>query len=503
VIRLDLPAPTVRQAAKPAPSRRFYPAAEVSRLTEDLMAPLLSANRALEGGVRTIRARAQLLERSDPLVRKLRAILAKNVIGPNGFTLQVPFGTREQNQAIEWAWWEYANDKRVHAGQRFNLRQLLTMALIRRKLDGEVFLLRTLRSDSPHRIAWQLLEADQCPMALNRSATRTQPEIRHGVELDRFGAPTAFYFLDDHPSEGATQARRVPAEDVLHYANLERPGQVRGVPEIAATILLLAHLGGYREAELVAARQGANSPLLLRPDPEIWAPKEGDDAKDLANMAPSPSAPGEWTVLPVGLESVAHDLKHPNAGFSQFTKDIIRSVAASWDVSYPTLAADLEGANMSSARVGELQDRDGYLTMQEEVITDLLQPMLAAWADIALLTRKLPIRVSELPALLRVATWQGRRWKSVDERKEMQALDVEIKLGIQSRTNACAERGRDFTDILHQLKDEQELAKRLGVKLETTASPLQPPRPTTTEDPEDDEEDDTDDEPARRLRAIG
>lgn len=499
MIRLDLPtpAPARTRTARPMPVRtRLYPAAEVSRLTEDLLAPLVSANRALEGGVRTIRARAQLLERSDPLVRKLRAILAKNVIGPTGFTLTVPFGAREKNQAIEWAWWEYATDKRVHAGCRMDLRQLLTMALIRRKLDGEVFLVRTIRSDSPHRLAWQLIEADQCPLHWNRQATATQTEIKYGVELDRFGAPLAYWFLGDHPSEGATQLRRVPAADVIHYANLERPGQVRGVPEIAATLLLLAHLGGYREAELVAARQGAASPLLLKPDPELWGDETQEMAGDPREVVLPASEPGQWTVLPVGMETDQVDLKHPNAGFSQFTKDIIRAVAASWDVSFPTLSADLEGANMSSARVGELQDRDGYLTMQEEVISDLLRPMFAAWVDVALLTGKLPIKVSEADRLLRIASWQGRRWKSVDERKEMQALQLEIGMGIQSRTNACAERGRDFTEILHQLRDEQQLASSLGVTLPTGAT-------TSSTDATDLEETDDEDVPARRLRAVG
>lgn len=499
---LDLPTP-VRAAPKPAaPAKRYYPAAEFSRLTQDIFAPLVSANRALEGGIRSIRARAQFLERGNPLVRKLRRILEKNIVGPQGFALQVTLAERERNQAIEWAWWQYAKGKHVHAGRRMNLRQLLAMALIRRKLDGEVFVVRTVRTDNPHRLCWQLLEADQCPIELNRAKTADQAEIRHGVELDEHGAPTAFYFLEQHPSEGATRARRVSAEDVIHYANLERPGQVRGVPEIASVILLLAHLDGYREAELVAARQGANSPLVLVPDKDVYTPANPGvrTDEDLRAVVPTPSAPGEWMVAPVGTTPADIQLNHPNSGFSQFTKDIVRAVAASWDVSYPTLAADLEGANMSSARVGELQDRDGYVTLQEELITDLLEPMYAAWVDVALLTRKLPAKASELDLLLTRSAWQGRRWKSVDERKEMEALRVEIDLGIQSRTNACAERGRDFTEIMYQRQAEEALAAELGVALpsakDLAAAAPPPPDPSDTEDPDEDAQ------PSRRLRPV-
>lgn len=504
MIQLDLPQRTAPRPTRTAPatSRRNYSAAEISRLTADIFAPLLSANRALESGIRSIRGRAQWLERNDPLVRKLRRILIKNVVGPYGFTLQVSLGERAKNQEIEEAWWAYANSKHVHAGRQFNLQQLLAMAVVRRKLDGEVFLVQTQRADNPYRVCWQLYEADQCPLELNRQKTQSAAEIRYGIERDEHGAPIAYHFIERHASEGATRTRRIPADDVIHAAHFDRPGQVRGVPEIAAAILLLAHLVGYREAELVAARQGANSPIILKPDKDTFQPT-ARTAEEVQLPDAAESVPGDWLVSPTGFEPWVPDLKHPNSGFASFTKDITRAIAASWDVSYHTLAADLEGANMSSARIGELADRDGWIAQQEEAITDMVVPMFGAWSSYALLTGHLKLRPTELDRLLLKSSWQGRRWKGVDPKKDMEGLALELANCIQSRTNACAEAGRDFSEIMHQVKAERDLAEQLGITLpDASQLAVAIAKGGNSKDDEDTDEDEDEDKPARRLRAV-
>src|SRR5690606_15023465 len=84
-----------------------------------------------------------------------------------------------------------------------------------------------------------------------------------GVEMDRDGRPVAYHFTKAHPGDmserGAREWTRVPAFDadgqplVKHLFFRRRPGQTRGVPDLATVIEPFKQMERYSEAELQAA----------------------------------------------------------------------------------------------------------------------------------------------------------------------------------------------------------------------------------------------------------
>jgi lambda family phage portal protein len=186
----------------------------------------------------------------------------------------------------------------------------------------------------------------------------------------------------------ATRSRfeRIPADEIIHVFVPEFAEQIRGVPWMYAALLNLVHLGAFEEAAVIAARVGAaNMGFIESPD----------GGKTLADMAaPGPNGrrhrrarrrsrrsadlaePGRSGTLPPGYKvGAGWNPKYPDAAIEPFIKACLRGVAAGLGVAYHNLANDLEGVNYSSARIGELDERDMWMGLQGFVAEHLHQPL--------------------------------------------------------------------------------------------------------------------------------
>ena len=99
---------------------------------------------------------------------------------------------------------------------------------------------------------------------------------------------------------------------------------------------------------------------------------------------------------------------------------------------------------------------------------------------------------------LHAVAWNPRGWKWVDPSSDLEALEMEIKLGINSRQRACAERGVDFEDVIDELQYEETYAAELEVDIsgaDSVAAPAERKRlpPGRTDDNEAE---------ARRLAVV-
>ena len=128
--------------------------------------------------------------------------------------------------------------------------------------DGEV-LIRHITTNNPldpYRI--QFLDADYLDEEENKTLNNGQ-EIIMGVKLDKYGKPITYYLFKEHPhNKGFNNYDRshieVPAQDIIHAFQADRPEQTRGLPFMTTALSRMKMLDGYEEAELVAARVGAS-----------------------------------------------------------------------------------------------------------------------------------------------------------------------------------------------------------------------------------------------------
>jgi lambda family phage portal protein len=305
-----------------------------------------------------------------------------------------------------------------------------------------------------------------------------------GIEVDEWGRPVAYHINEKHPSDlgGSLLRTRIPADQILHLYDPERINQTRGITWFHPCMVELRMLGGYVEAELVAARTGAAKMGFLKHTDASSFEEPNDDAKYRID-----AEPGVIEQLPPGLEFQAWSPEHPSNAFPMFVKAMLRFVASSMGVSYNALAADLEGVNYSSMRSGLLIERDQWKMCQSMMKEQLLQPIFESWISMALLAGALVLD-SRDPSKFLEGKWEPRGWMWVDPLKDVQSSILAIGAGLDSRDRIIAEQGGDVEEVFEQLAEEKKLAKEYDLDLEINAkAPVVGKGPKETVDAEDEE----------------
>lgn len=455
------------------PTRRRYSVrgvwqgAESSRLNATWSTPISAINQDLRYELRTLRNRSRWLVDNNGYAAGFARAVESNLIGPKGIVFRAENRTQsgdfssKTNDAIEGGFETWGMPATCDVGRRLSWLDMQKLAARTVAIDGECFMRIWRGFDNAFGFALQMIDTDLIDDTYNVIASPGQAEVRMGIELDRFGAATAYHVLTTHPAEltGTNDRIRVPASDMMHLFVPLRAGQMRGVPWLAPVLTDMQMLDGYEEAELVAARTAATQMGLLKPNENATL-----DENAPANTEFS-AEPGQFRELPYGYDVEQWNPQHPNTAFAAFCDSILRCIARGGGVTYMTLTGDLTGANYSSLRAGQGPERDHWRALHQWMIPRLHDPVFLAWLPYALLSNMLGVD-SRLASNYQAHCWKARGWVSVDPLKDLQAWERKIRLGIGSRTRYCAEEGDDFESIIDELADEQRYADQEGVEID-------------------------------------
>lgn len=461
-----------------------FSGATSSRLTADwVLASIQSADQEIRGDLRTLRARSRELVRNNDTAARYLDLVEDNVVGHEGIRLQAQNRRREDdalwhevNDRIEEAWSRWSEKENASVDGRLDRADIEHLSVRTVPQDGET-LVRMVGGfrGNDFGFALHVLDPDQLDHEFNRPEGtgprgERRNEIRMGVEIDRWGRPVAYWLWDHHPTEHFARERkhvRVPADQIIHLYRLKRANQTRGVPWFAPSLFKLKMLGGYEEAELVASRVAAAKGGWFERDAEALTLDPDSEAAD--ERLVYEAEPGVFDALPPGWKFKAWDPTHPTNAFNDFHKAMLRGIANGLGVSYTNLANNLEDVNFSSIRAGLLNERDAWRKTQRWFIRHFHRRVFREWLKWSLTTGALRLpsrRTSDWTH----ARWQPRGWPWVDPEKDLRAAAMAIRLGLDSRTRLAAEQGRDFQEILRDLRAEEELAEELGVELSTDLS---------------------------------
>jgi lambda family phage portal protein len=465
---------------------RAWLGAAPSRLLADLPSGAAAApNREIHFALSVLRARSRWLSQNDGYTAGFLKALRRNVTGPSGFTLQMRVKNdrgdgqdKGANALIEAAWADWCRAGSCDVTGRLSFADFCRLVITGVARDGEA-LIRRHRSNrfSRYGFALEVLEPSQLDETINGRPPGCAAAniVRMGVELDPFGRPAAYHIRIAPPNDdpgatirGAHRVLRVPADEILHLFMSDWPGQVRGVPWVAPAIRTLAMRDGYAEAELTAARVSANKMGFYKFNGE--EEPDGELASDgtLVQQAEA----GTFELLPKGIDFQGFDPQHPNAGFADFIRSVLRSSAASVGLSYNAFANDADGMNYSALRATELEDRDEFRTIQAWMIGSFAEPIFAAWLTESLLTGAIGLPASKAFKFT-APQFLARGWDWVDPLKEVAAVEKAIALGLTSRTAQIASRGGDIEQVAADLKAEAELFQGI-IPPAGAAAPLPP-----------------------------
>lgn len=479
------PAPTPSTAVATAPRKRAYAGAAFGRLQSDWTAGSTSADSEILVSLRELRNRSRQLERDNDYAKNAVRLIRNNVVG-RGIGMQSQVMMRRggrlddvTNDAIETAWRRWCAAKTCSTNGKLSFEAIQRLAVSAIPTSGEILLRIVKRPFGGGKIplALEVIESDQ--LVDNYSVGRAGQngnQIRMGVEMDEWGRPVAYWLYPKHPGDmqfaglaASSHWQRVPAEEIIHLHLIERPGQTRGVPSFHSAIKRLHNMGGYEEAEIIAARASAcimgfiEGPAETDPGAPEEVTPQGERVTALA--------PAEIRQLAPGEKFSGFAPTRPNPNMEPFMRFMLRGMCAGVGLSYASLSGDYSQSNYSSSRLALLDDRDTWRVLQDWVVENLCQPVFEAWLEMAVLSGELNLPgYWSAPELYREPRWLTRGWSYVDPLKEVMADKLRVRAGFSTVADVIAAQGGDYEDVFRQRRRELDLADDYDLVLETDPS---------------------------------
>lgn len=373
------------------------------------------------------------------------------------------------NRIIENAWNEWCKKGTATVCGKYSWRDVKRLAARTVPRDGN-FIARKIRgAASKNRFGYaiQIWEIDHLDLQKFEVLSEGR-EIRFGIEFDADKRPIGYWLNARHSGDfmgyggpgNGMRSTRFSAEEIYHVFVTERAEQSIGIPWIVSAITRLRQLGAFEEAAVIAARLGASKAGFFETtgEGEYEGPIDGEGKIEMQ------AEPGQFEQLPQGVSFKPWDPAYPNITTGDFRKAMLRGVATSLGTSYVTLGNDLEAVNFSSARVGLADERETWKKHQLFFEENLYEPVFADWLEAAITSGAINLPLSKFYKFNR-PRFKSRRWVYIDPSKEIQANAQAIALGIDSRRNIIEQQGGNVEDVFHDIKDDEDLARDIGIEL--------------------------------------
>jgi lambda family phage portal protein len=485
-----------------------------------------SADADLLPEIGTLAARSRDLSRNNGLMAGGMQTLRDNIVGAQLKLSAMPdyrlLGwTREQ--AREWGnsteakFRSWGETTECDAGRSLNLLGLALQGLGGAMLNGDALALPLWvpRAGAKWNTRIMLVEADRLctPLGLEHAA-----HIRAGIEFDKFGAPTHYHVLKQHPGDSLggllgviagtspLEWDRIPAftpwgrRRVIHLHDKERTGQSRGKPIVTSVMREFHMAGQYASNELQASVANSLVAAFLESDlsPDASAALFGDDPRDQWTKSVKQAQQirklkGAAVIpLPVGARLSSFTPGRPNPSFEAFMLASLRHIAAGLNIPYELLVKDFSKTNYSSARAALLEAWRYFLGRRRWLVDYWLRPIYELWLEEAINTGEVeaPGYYENRYAYSRCKfIFGGKGW--VDPVKEAQAAVLRMAAGLSTLERECAEQGDDYEEVLDQQAIEKAMKADRGLGTEAPTA-IKPRAPRPGDNPTRDEDTATD-----------
>ncbi len=438
---------------------RSYDAAKMGRRTAGWKATGGSASSELSQGLARIRNRSRDIIRNNEYAKRAVAVFGSNVVG-YGITIT----PEDQNERAAWKAWSESLE--CDASGDDCLAGMLKLGTAERFSTGEVLFRRRWRrlSDGltvPMQV--QVLEADYLDEMRTGPIGNSGNVCILGKEYDALGTCVAYWLFPEHPGEVAQsrlrsiESQRVPATDVIHYFAKDRPSAVRGVSELAVSLMRYRDTADWNDAEQVRKKMEACVIAIVSssgPDKQLGLAGE----KGVERMRPG-------MIARIGTsDSVSFNNPIPSSGGGEFMRHQLHALAVGAGITYAQLTGDMSQANFASNRMGLIEFRQ--MVEQEQwvqMVPKVLMPLRAWWREAALLGGV------KLGAVSKDKYAMPRKYQ-VDPLKDTLTYKEAIRGGGRTLSDVLREDGTDLETYIAERKHELEALEAAGIVVDTNAA---------------------------------
>ena len=463
-----------------------------------------SADADTLGDLYTLRARARDLDRNNPIATGAKSTARTHTVGTGlKFRSQVDrdlLGLSEDQAET----WERYTEKLFHLWASSiacdvtlaqNFYQLQSLVFDSTFESGDCFVLRRaakMRGVVP--LALAVIEADRIHTPVFYEA---DAYVRSGVKIDEDGAALSYFILDEHPGDFILRTdldfQEVPAfgrnsgeRMVLHVFRKKRPGQTRGVPELAPVIELLKQLDRYTEAELMAAVVASFFTVFLKThDGSGFSPGAEripgfENIPGLHEHDDVALGPGAVVNLAPGEAVETANPGRANSNFDAFFTALVRQIGVALDIPYELLVKHFTASYTASRAAIEMAMK-AFAERREWLVSTFCHPVYEWFVAEAIQAGRIKAPGFFEDPILRAA-WLAGKWIApagivLDPVKEAEGHELAIEVGFDTLEDVTLRvNGGDWKQKTEQRGREH--AARVAAKLEPEVlDPSQPRAP--------------------------
>ena len=458
-----------------------------------------SADRDQLGDLRTLRARSRDAVRNQPLAAGVISTKVLNVVGtglkPKAQVDREYLGLSDDEAQ---AWERQAERIFSHHSKRLDIEGELTFAeqqglALRGALEsGDILAIRRFREREGELLGTriQLIEADRIS---NPQSVPETPKHSAGVEIDSDGQVVAYHVSDNHPGDFLSWVQKWERVQVRGAAGRRakllffrlRPGQRRGVPDLAPILEKLKQVSRLSEAELAASVINAFFTVFIK--------HEADDTTNSLNGyvgetgvaenkdAGGTTAPerelnlGQGTIIDLldGESIESANPNRPNAAFDPFWNAMVRECALAVDLPFEVLTKHFR-SSYSAARAAFLAA--WKLFKSNRVWLAEFTTLAWEWTLEEAIARGHLDAPGFFDDPLARAAWLGVEWTGdapgqIDELKETNAAETRLGMGVSTLAEETARlTGGDWERKHVQREREVKMRRDAGLDVEPVAS---------------------------------
>lgn len=427
---------------------RGYAGAALGRHTDGWRAPSTSADTEIAAAGPRLRDRHRDLVRNDPHAAKAVSSWVTSLVGDG-----IMPRTNDKKAMAAFNRW----CRQCDADGQLEFYGFQTLAVREMVEGGEVFVRRRRRRRSDGLVVplqLQVLEADLLDSSKNGATANGNVAIQ-GIEIDAIGKRQAYWMFGEHPgstvvgfrSRGLTSAP-IPAGDVIHLYEKQRT-QMRGVPWGAPVLRSMRDLGDYEFAEIIrkkieAAYVGA---VMCEDDGETGVTGAAKNLiTDTHGNPIEQFEPGLFALIR-GAKDIKFNAPSAVAGYADYKKASLKTIAAGYRLPYELLSGDLSDVNFSSFRGGLNEHRRLVGVLQWQLVIPTLCQTIWNWfCEAAYLAGEIDTPEVEVE-------WDPPRFESADPYKDAIADRTDIRNGTRSWQEVVAARGRNPDDVLREIAE--------------------------------------------------
>lgn len=434
----------------------------------------LSADAAASPSTRKIqRQRSRYVFANNSYASGIIQTLANDTIG-TGPRLQLLTNDPKLNRQIELEFSAWVNE--------VGLPEKLRTMRMSRVVDGEIFAILTTNPNIYHPIKLDvvLVEADRVCSPVSKLID-DEKEI-DGVILDEFGYPSKYRVLKTHPGTlnnlglSDNDFINYDAEAVIHQYRVFRPGQHRGISEIAPALETFEMLRSYEHATLTAAEIAAEHAIVIKQS----APAPGEEYERPAAYDLVELEHGMANILPAGCEISQLQPSQPTATFKEFSDKLLNGIARCLNMPFNIAAGNSSGYNYSSGRLDHQTYYKSIRVDQAFIGSSVLDRILYSWLLEYSFTSGSMLRTGGHRLPPHQWFWDGH--EHVDPLKEANAQRIRLENHTTTYSAEYARQGQDWEEVFDQIEREQAALRARGIVIPLPKQPEQKPAKKDEED---------------------